>query len=121
MRRGSSATMPTIGSATFLVIAALLSGCATGVRIHDRPISFSEWRLEATRAYIAEHYEREVDEITIEPRIVVLHWTAIDDLEETHLRFDPEALPAVRADLGGTDQVNVSSQFLVDRDGTVYR
>ena len=113
--------MPAVRSATLLAATVLLSGCATGVRIHDRPISFSEWRQEATRDYIAEHYEREVDEITIEPRVIVLHWTAIDDLEETLLRFDPEALPAARADLGGTDQVNVSSQFLVDRDGTVYR
>jgi N-acetyl-anhydromuramyl-L-alanine amidase AmpD len=103
-------------------VAALLAvGCATASRIRDRPISFSEWRQEATRTYIAEHYEREVVEISIEPRIIVLHWTAIDDLEETLVRFDPEALPELRSDLGGTDQVNVSSQFLIDRNGTIYR
>jgi beta-N-acetylhexosaminidase len=121
MRQSIGATVSAVGSATLLAISTLLTGCATGVSIHDRPISFSDWRQQATRAYIAEHYEREVDEITIEPYVIVLHWTAIDDLGETLIRFDPEALPAARADLGGTDQVNVSSQFLVDRDGTIYR
>jgi len=108
------------------VVALLASGCGGTFRIHERPIPFSDWRQQATRAYIAEHYGRQVDSITIEPRIIVLHWTASDSLEESLSRFEPEGLPARRADLGGTGkagagQVNVSAHFLVDRDGKIFR
>jgi N-acetyl-anhydromuramyl-L-alanine amidase AmpD len=109
----------------FVAVVLLLTGCTLNnsgsVRIHDQPISFSDWRQAATREYVAEHYGRQIDDITIEPRIIVLHWTAIADFDETVEAFDSESLPAARSDLGGTEQVNVSSQFLVDRNGAVYR
>ncbi len=54
------------------------------------------------------------------PRIIVLHWTAIDDLEASFRAFDRETL-AGRPDLDSAGHVNVSIQFLVDRDGTIYR
>jgi beta-N-acetylhexosaminidase len=104
-----------------LVPILVLAGCTTAQRIRDRPISFSDWRRDATLSYISAHYGRDPVGISITPRIIVLHWTAVDDLEETFTRFDPEELPARRADLGGPGQVNVSSHFLVDRDGTIYR
>ena len=106
-----------------LIVVALVAlvGCTTAQRVRDRPISFSEWRRDATLSYISDHYGSDLEEISIEPRIIVLHWTANNDLEETLERFEPESLPALRSDLGGTDQVNVSSQFLVDRNGAIYR
>ena len=59
----------------------LTGGCAPGLRIVDRPISFSENRVEMTRAYIQSHYGLSPVDISIVPRVIVLHWTAIDDLE----------------------------------------
>lgn len=120
-----------------LVLAAALaaSACATPApapgpapgasagepAIVDRPISFSETRQERTRAYIREHYGVEAEDIAITPRIIVLHWTAIDDLEGSFRAFDPETLGGSRPDLEGAGNVNVSIQFLVGKDGTVYR
>ena len=104
-----------------LVALLALSGCATGLEIHDRPISFSADRVDETLAYIGDHYGESPDDISIIPRIIVLHWTAIDGLEETFAAFDPEDLGGSRPGLGGAGQVNVSSQFVVDRDGAVYR
>jgi N-acetyl-anhydromuramyl-L-alanine amidase AmpD len=89
--------------------------------IIDRPISFSETRTEMTRAYIREHYGIDADDIAIEPRVIVLHWTAIDDLEGSFRAFDPETLGGSRPDLEGAGNVNVSIHFLVGKDGTVYR
>ena len=108
---------------TTLCLASILalSGCATGLRIHDRPISFSAERVDATQRYISDHYGKEPEDISIEPRIIVLHWTAMDELEECFATFDREHLGASRPDLGGAAEVNVSIQFLVDRDGTTYR
>jgi N-acetyl-anhydromuramyl-L-alanine amidase AmpD len=104
-----------------MLTALLLAGCAFAPRIQDRPISFSEARHEATLAYIADHYGKQPSDISIEPRIIVLHWTAIDDYEESFETFDREELAGTRPDLAAAGQLNVSIQFLVGRDGTVYR
>lgn len=96
-------------------------GCAHGLKVQDRPIQFSADRIDATKIYISEHYGLQPEDITIEPRIIVLHWTAIEGLEESFAAFDPEELGGSRPDLAGAGQVNISIQFLVDKDGTVYR
>jgi len=103
------------------VLLAVLTGCSSALRIRDRPIPFSSARQEATLEYIAEHYGRQPPDISIEPRIIVLHWTAIADLADSFEAFEPEELQSSRPDLAGAGQVNVSIQFLVDRDGTLYR
>ena len=98
-----------------------LSGCAHGLRVHDRPIQFSSERESRTMQYSEVHYGQSPEDISIDPRIIVLHWTAIDGFEESFAAFDPETLRGSRPGLGGPDEVNVSIQFLVDQDGTVYR
>ena len=102
------------------IISTLLNGCAPGLRIVDRPISFSKNRVEMTSAYIQSHYGLSPSDIRIVPRVIVLHWTAIDDLEASFRAFDRETL-AGRPDLDSAGHVNVSIQLLVDRDGTIYR
>ncbi len=106
-----------LGAVSLLV----LSGCSHGLRIHDRPIQFSAERVSATQQYIADHYGESPADISIVPRIIVLHWTAIDGFEETFAIFDREELGGSRPGLAGAGNVNVSIQFVVDRDGTVYR
>lgn len=103
------------------VLLALLAGCTSSPAIRDRPVPFSNERQQATLDYIDEHYGRQATDLTIEPRILVLHWTAIPDLKGSFDAFEPEHLPSSRPDLAGAGQVNVSIQFLVDRDGTIYR
>lgn len=89
--------------------------------IIDRPISFSDERVALTRQYLAEHYDIDAEGIEIVPRVIVLHWTAIDDVEHCFAVFNRETLGDSRPELQGAGQVNVSIHFLVDRDGTVYR
>jgi len=109
--------------AALLALAASLSlvGCRTTLRLEDRPISFSAARQSDTLSYIEQHYGLRPDNISIAPKIIVLHWTAIDDLDKSFAAFDPERLPETRPDLADAGQVNVSAQFLVHRKGTVYR
>jgi beta-lactamase class A len=117
--------MPALAAAVALC-SLLLAGCAPslagpGLRIVDRPIPFSAERVAMTRAYIRTHYGLDVPDIRIVPKIVVLHWTAVPTLEGSFEAFRPEKIPASRTDLTGAGEVNVSIQFLVDRDGTIYR
>ncbi len=98
-----------------------LAGCRGELEIHDRPIQFSADRVSGTLDYIADHYGESPEDISIVPRIIVLHWTAIDGFEESFAAFDPETLGGSRPGLAAAGDVNVSIQFLVDRDGTVSR
>ena len=98
-----------------------LGGCAHGLRIHDRPIQFSAERERGTLQYIADHYGETPEDPSIVPRIIVLHWTAIDSLKESFAAFDPETLGGSRPNLGAAGDVNVSIQFLVGRKGRIYR
>ena len=103
------------------MLLAIVAGCTSSPAIHDRPVPFSNERQQATLDYIERHYGKQPPDITIEPRILVLHWTAIPDLKGSLDAFEPERLPSSRVDLAGAGQVNVSIHFLVDRDGTIYR
>jgi N-acetylmuramoyl-L-alanine amidase len=103
------------------LLVVFTSACAAAApRLVDRPISFSAARVELTLDYIEERFGFRPADIRITPRIIVLHWTAIDSEDATFRTFDPETLGG-RPALAGAVAVNVSSQFMVGRDGTIYR
>ena len=81
--------------------------------IIDKPLPWSENRERLTREYAETHYG--LSQTEINPQAVVVHWTAGDTWESAYNTFYDET----RGDGSGT--VNVSSQFIVDRDGTVLR
>ena len=81
------------------------------INIVDKPIYWSENRERLIREYAQLHYGK--SETRIVPQAVVVHWTAGPTWQSAYNWFYNEA----RAD--GT--LNVASQFIVDRDGTIYR
>jgi N-acetyl-anhydromuramyl-L-alanine amidase AmpD len=104
-----------------MIMSFMLSSCSTGLRIIDTPISFSQERIKLTKDYIKEHYGLAPDNITIVPKIIVLHWTAIGTFDSTFAVFNKETLEGSRPELESAGDLNVSVQFLVDRDGTIHR
>ena len=91
------------------------------LQITDKPIDFGPKRIALTKAYIKTHYGLDVKDITITPKIIVLHYTAIDSLEASYNTMKPETLGGGRKDIAKASALNVSVQFLVDKDGTIYR
>jgi beta-N-acetylhexosaminidase len=91
------------------------------LKIIDKPIDFGAERIKMTKEYIKTHYGKTVDNIEIVPKIIVLHWTAEMDLTKSFNRLKPQKLLTDRKDIAKASQLNVSSQFLVARDGTIYR
>ena len=79
--------------------------------IIDRPVRLTEYRKQLTREYAFLHYGEEFTEIV--PQAVIVHWTESPETDGVYDYFYKE----VRKD--GT--LNVCSQFLVDRDGTIFR
>jgi beta-N-acetylhexosaminidase len=91
------------------------------LKIIDKPIDFGPERIAMTKAYIKTHYGKDVDSIEITPRIILLHWTAELDFDRSFKRLQPERLLSDRKDIVKASALNVSSQFMVARDGTIYR
>jgi N-acetyl-anhydromuramyl-L-alanine amidase AmpD len=95
--------------------------CSVKRQIVDIPILFNEQRIELTKEYLAQRYELEQETPDIVPKMVVLHWTVIPTLEGSFRAFNNPTLPNWRPALENVSGLNVSSHFLVDRDGTIYR
>ncbi len=93
-----------------------------GLEIVQKPISFSEHRKQLTLDYIYEHYALSPKEITITPRIIVIHFTAIPTLQGSFNAFNSEELPSSRSDISGSNaSANVSVPYLIDKDGSIYQ
>ncbi len=91
------------------------------LRIIDKPIDFGPDRIAMTKSYIKSHYGFNVENIEITPKIIMLHWTAEMDFDKSFKRLKPEKLLSDRKDIVKASALNVSSQFMVARDGTIYR
>lgn len=118
----------TILAMKFFIILFFLSpivygfSCNDEQEIHSSPIQFNADRIALTREYQLQHYGIGSKSIEIEPKMIVLHWTCISSLKSTLNTFDPPRFPASssrRKDLPG--DLNVSSHFIVDRDGSIYQ
>ncbi len=108
-------------SLTLLSLISYANGTKEEIKIIDKPIDFGQERIDMTKAYIKKHYGFEVESIEIEPKIIVLHWTAEMSFDKSFKRLKPQKLFSDRKDIAKASALNVSSQFLVDRDGTIYR
>jgi beta-N-acetylhexosaminidase len=91
------------------------------LEIIDKPIDFGKERVSMTKEYIKTHYGKTVSNIEIVPKIILLHWTADMSFEKSFKRLEPQKLFTDRKDIAKASLLNVSSQFLIARDGTIYR
>ena len=88
--------------------------------IVQKPIDFTKKRIDMTKAYIKQHYAFDVKVITIDPKIIVLHWTAVMDFDDCYKRLKGDTLYSDRGDIADAGALNVSAHFLVARDGTIF-
>ncbi|MEJ8801386.1 N-acetylmuramoyl-L-alanine amidase [Pontibacter sp. H249] len=111
--------MAVMGGAIGLLI---LGSCAGPTfQILEKPILFDKERKQLSLEYMEKRYNIRQEVPYIEPKMIVLHWTAIPTLERSFAAMNPTLLPGARTEIGTASNLNVSAQFLVDRDGTVYR
>lgn len=103
-----------------LITFFLLTLYTQAIEIKQMPIEFSQNRIELTKEYIKKSYGLDVKNINIIPKMIVIHHTASDDFKESFDRFYPELLLSDRKDIQKAGSLNVSAQFLVDSDGTIY-
>ena len=109
-------------SIVLLAASASLTSCSqTTFRVIEKPIVFDEERKNLSLAYMEERHGIKTSEPTIQPRMVVLHWTAIPTLEQSYDAFYAPTLKGGRKDIAASGNLNVSSHYLIDRDGTIFR
>ena len=105
-----------------LCLGLFLGGCAAYTpTVADRPIRFDAERVELTSTYLRDRYGIAQEGIAIRPQMIVLHWTAIPELEKSFEAFYPSTLPDTRPDITKAGALNVSAHYLIDRSGTVFR
>jgi N-acetyl-anhydromuramyl-L-alanine amidase AmpD len=88
--------------------------------IINKPIIFNEKRVELTKQYIKDHYDLSVNSIEIDPKMIVLHWTADNDFNSSYHYFY-EPLLNGRSDIQKASHLNVSAHFMIKRDGQIYK
>ena len=103
-----------------IFVIGLFSFGSCAIKIIDRPVDFTKKRIQLTKDYMADHYGIHPKDISIEPKIIVLHWTETNTLQEAFDIFKPDTIQ-YRGIVSKSSKLNVSVQFLVDRDGSIYR
>ena len=107
---------------SFLILGIWLTliSCSS-VKINDKPVIFDDEREKLTLEYLKTRYGLVQQTPTISPKMVVVHWTAIPTLKKSFEAFNPSKLPNWRPEIANASGLNVSAQFLVDQNGTIYR
>ncbi len=103
-----------------LIIIITLSACKS-VNIIEKPITFDKEREALTLEYLENRYGLIQGTPTINPKMIVVHWTVIPTLKKSFKAFNPSKLPNSRPEIVTASALNVSAQFLVDQDGSIYR
>lgn len=100
----------------------LLGACASPTfRTFHKPIIFNAERKKLSLEYMENRHKIKQDSPYITPKMIVLHWTAIPTLEQTFDTFNSPVLPGARSGIASASSLNVSSQFLIDRDGAIFQ
>lgn len=107
--------------ALFVLITCFAKAQTSEFKLINKPIDYSAERIRLSLEYLKDHYQIVQKSPTISPRIIVLHYTAGGTVETNYKYFNKTYLESARNVLKKQSTLNVSSQFIVDRDGTIYQ
>lgn len=107
---------------TLLFVLVVVGGCANQptFRILDKPVVIDQERIDLSIEYMRSRHGIDAQTPWIRPTMVVVHWTAVPTLEASYDVFKKTRLEG-RADILVASTLNVTAQFLIDRDGTIFR
>lgn len=108
-------------SLSFLTLAVLLITACGSLKVVQQPITWNAERDSLTLDYVSQRYNMDLDQPVMDPKMIVLHWTAIPTFQGSFDVFNPTKIAGWREYVGTISGLNVSAHYLVDRDGTVYQ
>ncbi|MCT4140178.1 N-acetylmuramoyl-L-alanine amidase [Elizabethkingia anophelis] len=103
-----------------LLFSVKLKAQTDAINIIQRPIEFNQERIDLSLDYMRTHYGIVQKTPTINPLMIVLHYTEVGTLEHNIRYFNNTYLNG-RKNLSSESALNVSSQFIIDRDGSIYQ
>lgn len=89
-------------------------------QIVQRPITWDAQRESLSLDYLKNRHGIANPSVEIIPKMVVVHWTDVLSVNKTIRVFDPVQLPG-RPSLQKASALNVSAQFVIGRDGTIFQ
>lgn len=105
----------------FVLMISFVAGQKNEPKIINKPIDYSAERTRLSLEYLKEHHGLIQKTPTIVPKMIVLHYTAGGTVETNFKYFNKTYLESARNTLKKQSLLNVSSQFIIDRDGTIYQ
>jgi len=90
------------------------------IHIIEKPISFSEERKKLSVEYLQNRHGLSLQKPIITPKIIVLHFTEGGTIKSVFNYFNSATIEAGRPYNKKQSNLNVSSHYLIDRDGTIY-
>ena len=90
-------------------------------KIIQKPIVFNETRKNLSLTYLSDHHGLKQNSPTIEPVMIVLHYTAGGTFSSNYNYFNRVEIEKERSLNHKASRLNVSAHFLVDRDGKIYQ
>lgn len=94
---------------------------STFSQIIDNPIVFDDTRKQLSLLYLEDRYGIKKSFPSIDPKIIVVHWTGVNDLEASHRIMYEPSLSSSRTDIQRGGSLNVSAHYLIARNGDIYR
>ena len=113
--------MKNLACLLFLLILNFSPAQESEFKIVSKPINYSEERIRLSLEYLKDHHGLTQKTPTIIPKMIVLHYTAGGTVESNFKYFNNTHLESARNTLKKQSTLNVSSQYIVDRDGTIYQ
>lgn len=107
--------------ALLVLITCCIKAQINEFKITSKPIDYSPERIRLSIEYLKDHYNIIQNSAVISPKMIVLHYTAGGTVETNYKYFNKTYLESARNTLKKQSILNVSSQFIVDRDGTIYQ
>jgi N-acetylmuramoyl-L-alanine amidase len=107
--------------ALLVLMTCHIKAQTTEFKIISKPIDYSAERARLSLEYLKDHYNIVQSTPVIAPRIIVLHYTAGGTVETNYKYFNKTHLESARNVLKKQSTLNVSSQFIIDRDGSIYQ
>lgn len=108
-----------------VLVAACLTSTITNIKAQElkiiqTPLSWTAERDSLSIEYLSKRHGIEQNNAFITPRMVVVHWTANHSYDATWNTFKEARLKG-RPELIQSSALNVSSQYVIERDGTIYQ
>ena len=90
------------------------------IKIIEKPIYYSKKRELLSLQYLKDRYNIIQSRPTIKPIMIVLHYTDGGTVNSIYDYFNKDEIEEARKFNKKESKLNVSSHYLVDRDGTIY-